>query len=94
MGELSGVVHSFVSYGKGGVGFEAIRQQIGDEAFFGALAALCRDHAWGIIAPEQMLAAFETAAGQDVSALWTFWFEQTGATVDRVDAVIAGSGDS
>lgn len=94
IGILPGVVHSFVSYGKGGVGFEAIRQEIGDEAFFGALAALCRDHGWGVIAPPQMLAAFETASGQDLDALWTFWFEQTGATVDQVDAVIAGSGDS
>lgn len=92
IGVLPGVVHSFVSYGKGGVGFEAIRQEIGDEAFFGALAALCRDHAWGVIAPETMLAAFETASGQELDALWSFWFEQTGATVPQVDAVIAGAG--
>ena len=94
IGTLPGVVHSFVSYGKGGVGFEAIRQEIGDDAFFGALAALNRDHAWGIIAPEQMLAAFETASGQELGATWTFWFEQTGTSIEQVDAVIAGSGSS
>ena len=49
-------------------------------AAIGALAALCRDHAWGVIAPETMLAAFETASGQELDALWSFWFEQTGAT--------------
>ncbi len=92
MGELPGVVHSFVSYGKGGIGFEAIRQEIGDEAFFTALAALCRDHAWGIVAPAEMLAAFETASGEELDELWSFWFEQTGATVAQVDAVIAGAG--
>lgn len=92
MGTLSGVVHSFVSYGKGGVGFEVIRQEIGDDAFFGALAALCRDHAWRIIAPADMLAAFEAASGRQLDSSWSFWFEQSGATVAQVDAVIAGAG--
>jgi hypothetical protein len=92
VGELQGVVHSFVSYGKGGIGFEAIRQEIGDEAFFGALATLCGAHAWGIVAPAEMLAAFETASGRDLGDLWSFWFEETGATLGQVDAVIAGSG--
>jgi hypothetical protein len=92
IGELPGVVHSFVSYGKGGVGFEAIRQEIGDEAFFAALSALCREYAWGILSPGEMLAAFETASQEDLGSLWSFWFEQSGVTVAQVDAVIAGAG--
>jgi hypothetical protein len=93
IGALPGVIHGFVSYGKGGVGFEAIRQEIGTEAFFAALATLCREDAWGIIPPERMLAAFEAASGERLDDLWAFWFEQTGATLPQVDAVIAGAGD-
>jgi hypothetical protein len=91
MGTQSGVVHSIVSYGKGGIGFETIRQEIGDDAFFGALARLADADDWGIIMPDQMLAAFETSSGLDLYDLWTFWFEDTGATVEQVDAVIAGA---
>jgi hypothetical protein len=93
IGELDPLVHSLVTYGKGGVGFEAIRQEIGDEAFFSALASLAEHYAWGIAAPEDVLAAFEVASGQDLADLWAFWFFRADTALADVDAVIAVSGE-
>jgi hypothetical protein len=91
--EQAPVVHGIISYGKGGIGFEAIRQQIGDEAFFAALTTICDTFAWGIVTPGDVLGAFETASGEDLDALWGFWFEEAGATtVEDVEAVIEGAG--
>ena len=92
VGELSPTVHSFVTYGKGGIGFEAIRQEIGDDAFFGALAYLGDTHTWGIVTPADVLAAFERASGADLDGLWTAWFETSSTSLAEVDAVIAGAG--
>lgn len=91
VGELTPVVHSFVTYGKGAVGFEAIRQEIGDDAFFDALADLGETYAWGIVPPDAMRAAFEQASGQELDQLWSFWFDEIGASVEDVDAIIARS---
>lgn len=93
VGELSPTVHSLVTYGKGGVGFEAIRQEIGDEAFFAALGYLGTTHAWDIVTPAMFLDAFERASGQALDELWAFWFEEEGTTLAEVDAVIAAAGD-
>ncbi len=93
IGELDPLVHSLVTYGKGGVGFEAIRQRIGDEAFFNVLAALAEHHGWGIATPEDVLTAFEVASGQDLAELWAFWFLRADTTRADVDAVIAASGE-
>lgn len=92
VGELSPTVHSFVTYGKGGVGFEAIRQEIGDDAFFEALEYLGTTYAWGIVTPEILLGAFEQASGIELDDLWASWFERAEATLPQVDAVIAGAG--
>lgn len=93
IGVQSPVVHSIVTYGKGGVGFEAIRQEIGSEAFVDALAAVSDEYAWDIVTPEILLDAFEAASAQDLGRLWTFWFERKSTTLDDVDAVIAGAGE-
>lgn len=93
VGELSPVVHSLVTYGKGGLGFEATRQEIGTEAFFAALSELGDTYAWDILTPDTVLEAFESASGQDLDELWAFWFEQEETTLEDVDAVIAGAAD-
>lgn len=90
---LEPVVHGIVVYGKAGVGFEAIRQAMGDEAFTAGLASLGA-RAWEVVSPAEVRAAFEAASGDDLGALWAFWFEQEGATtVADIDAVVAGAGD-
>lgn len=93
IGELSSVVHSFVTYGKGGLGFEAIRQHVGDEAFYSALAGVGDHHAWEIVSPEMLLNAFERSSGEELDPIWDFWFEQEGTSLADVDAVISAAGD-
>lgn len=89
--DRSGVVHSFLVYGKAGVGFEAIRQEIGDDAFFEALLALGSTYADRHFAPDDVLGLFEEASGQDLAELWSFWFLEEATDVADVDAVVAGS---
>jgi hypothetical protein len=89
--DRSGVVHSFLVYGKAGVGFEAIRQEIGDDAFFEALLALGSTYADRHFAPDDVLGLFEEASGQYLAELWSFWFLEEATDVADVDAVVAGS---
>ena len=62
-------------YGKGALGFGAIRAEIGDEAFFGALRAYYADLRFRVATPADLLAAFEQAAGEQLDELWRHWFE-------------------
>jgi len=72
----------FISvYAKGGMGFLAIREQIGEEAFADGLRLYVEQMRFGVATPEDLLTAFEEASGQDLSDLWHAWFETAG---DRV----------
>ena len=82
-------VRSAVLYGKAALGFHAIRREIGDAAFFGALRVYADDFAFRIAEPGDLRAAFETSAGRDLGDLWRFWFEAAETTVADVDRVLA-----
>lgn len=69
-------------YGKGALGFNAIRQAVGDEAFLQGLRDYVSEHRFGIAQPEDLLAALEEASGQDLRELWEHWFERTEGTHD------------
>lgn len=62
-------------YGKGALGFGAVRAAIGDRAYFAALRAYLVEFRFEVASPPDLLAAFETASGQDVGGLWRHWFE-------------------
>lgn len=87
---------STLAYGKGGLGFLAIRDQIGDAAFRAALAAYAEQFRFGIAEPVDLLTAFETASGQSLQDLWTFWFESAETTpvdiAELVPRIIASLG--
>ncbi len=64
-------------YAKSALGFQAIRQEIGDDAFFGALTNYADQFAFRfeIATPADLLAAFEQSSGQELDELWRHWFE-------------------
>ncbi len=79
---------STLAYGKGALGFLAIRNAIGDAAFLRALSSYADAFRLGIAEPTDLLAAFETASGQDLQALWTYWFESAVTTRADVEALV------
>ena len=57
-------IWSAAAYGKGSLGFLAIREEIGAAAFETALHDLATRYAWGEMTPDDLRAAFERASGQ------------------------------
>jgi aminopeptidase N len=39
--------------------------------------------------PADLRAAFERASGQDLSALWSHWFDEAAMTAEEIDALAA-----
>lgn len=54
-------------YKRGALALHAVRQAIGDEAFFTALRAFARTHRHGNVTPEHLLGCFSAAAGTFVA---------------------------
>lgn len=72
----TGDAYVLAAYSKAPLGFEAIREQIGDEAFFAALEEYVDAFRFGVATPDDLQAAFEGTSGDDLDALWTHWFER------------------
>lgn len=85
-------LRSAAIYGKGSLGFLAIRQQIGDDAFAAALRDVASRYAWGEMTPAQLHDAFERASGQDLTALWSHWFDEAAMTNEEIEAIAAEFG--
>lgn len=84
----SGPPAGVLNYGKAAIGFIAIREQIGADAFLAALQNYVEDYQFKISTPEDLRRAFDAAAGQSVDDLWTFWFESAVTTVADVQTVV------
>jgi len=80
-------VRSWAYYGKAALGFTALRQEIGDDAFFAGLLTYAETYQYRIAEPDDLQAAFEAAARRDLDAFWTSWFEATDLTDQQIDAV-------
>ena len=77
-------MRSAAAYGKGSLGFAAIRREIGDEAFFSALRAFAADNRFDIASPETLKRAFALAAGRDLDPLWSHWFNEAALTAEEI----------
>lgn len=64
-----------IVYGKGPLFFDALRAQVGDQAFFAALRAYLEAHRYGIAYPDDLVAAFEETSGQQIDDLYEFWID-------------------
>jgi hypothetical protein len=82
-------IWSDATYGKGSLAFLAIRQEIGAAAFEAALHDLATRYAWGEMTPADLRAAFETASGQDLDALWSHWFDEAAMTHEEIEEIAA-----
>ena len=80
-------LRSAAMYGKGALGFLAIRAEIGSEAFEAALDDVATRFRWGEMTPDDLLAAFERAADRDLDALWSHWFDEAAMTEAEIDAL-------
>ena len=76
-------------YAKASLGFDAIRQAVGDDAFFAALTDYADAFRFKVATPVDLLAAFERASGQDLGELWRHWFEAEEGTQDYDAADLA-----
>jgi hypothetical protein len=77
-------------YGKAAIGFEAIRQAMGQEAFLDALMLYGETFRFGNTVPGDLLAAFEASSGMELDEIWSFWFLEAGCTPEDVHAVLDG----
>jgi aminopeptidase N len=86
-------IWSAAAYGKGSLGFLAIREEIGAVAFETALYDLATRHAWGEMTPDDLRAAFERASGRDLDALWSHWFDEAAMTQEEIEQIAAAFGN-
>ncbi len=63
-------------YGKGPLFFQAVRDQIGDDAFFRALQNYYREFKYLNAQPQDLIHAFNQASGQDITPLYLAWIGQ------------------
>jgi hypothetical protein len=71
-------LYSPVVYQKGPLYFDALREEVGDDAFFAILQAYYRDHRYGIATPESFLAVVEAVSGDRHAALFEEWITGSG----------------
>jgi hypothetical protein len=72
-------------YVKAPMGFFTIHEEMGDEAFFGALQNYVRDFRFRVATPEDLLAAFEAVANSEIAPIWTHWFDRREGGLDIRD---------
>jgi aminopeptidase N len=70
------------AYSKAPLGFAAIRETVGDEAFFAALHAYVDAFCFRVATPDDLRAAFDAASEANVDVVWTHWFEERNGTDD------------
>ena len=64
-----------VAYSKGALFFDALRNEVGDEAFFAALNSYYQDHRYQIATESDLRAAFIQTAGTNVEAIFDAWLK-------------------
>ncbi len=83
-----------IVYGKGALGFQAIRAAIGDEAFFTGLTNYAAAQAFDVALPVDLQTALERASGDDLGELWRHWFLAAEGnqdfTIDDLEELVQG----
>jgi aminopeptidase N len=71
-----------VIYNKGPLGFQALREAMGDDDFFAALQAYFADETLSIAQPDSLLAAFNGTAEAPIDDVWNHWFNEANGADD------------
>ena len=69
----NGAEYGAIVYGRGGLFFEALRDQIGREAFNSFLKDYTDTLSWGIATPQEMQSLAEKNCGCDLQPLFDTW---------------------
>ncbi len=79
------------AYRKGGLGFAALREEIGDEAFVAGLHDYMVMMRFAVATPHDLQAAFERASGRELDDFWHLWFETASGQVEIVMEAESGT---
>jgi len=71
-------------YRKGGLGFAALRQEIGDDAFFAGLHDYAETMRFGVANPDDLQVAFEEVTDRGLDDVWHLWFNSASGRVEIV----------
>lgn len=70
------------AYIKGPMGFRALNQAMGDDAFFAGLRQYINDFRFRVATPRDLEAALQSHTEVDVRELWSHWFERREGGLD------------
>ncbi len=73
------------SYSKGGLILHALRNYVGDDAFFEALELYLKTHALGKAEVHELRLAFEQITGEDLNWFFNQWFMDAGHPILKVE---------
>lgn len=79
-------------YVKAPLGFHALHQAMGDDAFFGGLHQYVESFQFRVGTPADMKAALEAHTDEDIAELWSRWFERREGELDIHGARTSWSG--
>ena len=71
-------------YRKAGLGFAALRAEIGNTAFVAGLKQYADTMRFAVATPDDLESAFEGVSGKDLEAFWHLWFETASGRVEIV----------
>jgi aminopeptidase N len=69
-------IYDDVVYARGALTLHALRQEIGDDAFFELLPAWTAEHEGGTVTTDDFIALAEDVSGQDLDDLFTAWLDE------------------
>jgi len=73
------------SYSKGGLILHALRNYVGDDAFFKSLELYLKSHAFGKAEIHELRLAFEQITGEDLNWFFNQWFMDAGHPILKVE---------
>ena len=78
-------------YVRGAMTLEALRERIGDDAFFTVLRTWYSEHRYGNATTAEFIALAERVSGQDLDAFFEMWLYQEGKPAGLVDGAAAAA---